>query len=156
MADIGKIVAQANIDGWIADHRAVYVADGEAGHMWDSGTVGGPGLVPTLLLTTIGRKSGTERIMPLIYGPHADGVVVIASRGGTPEHPGWFHNLMAAGEATVQVATDVFQVRPRVVEGTERDQIWARMREIYAPYDAYQARTDRLIPVVVLERIDQA
>jgi deazaflavin-dependent oxidoreductase (nitroreductase family) len=112
--------------------------------------------VPTLLLTTIGRRTGTTRIMPLIYGPHADGVVVIASRGGTPEHPGWFHNLMAAGEATVQVATEVFRARPRVAEGAERDALWDRMRAIYAPYDDYQARTDRVIPVVVLERIAEA
>lgn len=150
--DVNEVVNKANVDGWISRHRAQYLEDGEAGHMWDSAEVGGPGLVKTLLLTTVGRKTGAPSIMPLIYGEFDGDYVVIASKGGTDSHPGWYHNLRAQDTVTMQVGNDVFEATARVAVDAERDDIWSKMTEIYAPYDDYQARTARQIPVIVLSR----
>ena len=144
---------QASIDGWIADHRKLYQADPAAGHMWDSKRPNSIGAVPTLLLTTRGRRSGNESIMPLIYGRTGNNYVVIASKGGAPKHPGWYHNLMTQNEVTVQVIDDIFQARTRVAEGEERGAIWNQMVEVYPPFANYQENTNREIPVVILEKI---
>src|SRR5262249_54457756 len=104
-------IVKASTEGWIAKHRATYQQDGEAGHLWDSSFAGGPGPLPTLLLTTRGAKSGTESVMPLLYGEVAGGYAIIASKGGAPRHPGWYHNLRAQPLVGVQVATDTFQAR---------------------------------------------
>lgn len=147
---IDEIVKRANTDGWIAHHRARYLVDGEAAHIWDSTEVGGPGPVPTLLLTTVGRRSGNVSTMPLIYGRVADDYVVIASKGGADRHPGWYHNLRAQATVTVQVANRVFDAEAFVLTGEQRTAAWDEMRTIYPPYDDYQARTAREIPVVAL------
>ncbi|MGR8920586.1 MAG: nitroreductase family deazaflavin-dependent oxidoreductase [Gammaproteobacteria bacterium] len=151
-------IIEASTSGWIAQHRELYLKDGEAGHLWDSTPAGGPGPLPTLLLTTIGRKSGKESIMPLLYGKVDGGYAIIASKGGDPKHPGWYHNLKAQDEVTVQVAKDVFKARPRVAAGDERARIWEQMAAMYPPFSEYQekasASTNREIPVVVLEPVD--
>jgi len=121
--------------------------------MWDSKTVGGPGPLPTLLLTTVGRKSGAKQLVPLIYGKTDDGVVVIASKGGAPEHPGWYRNLTANPEVDVQVGTDKFRAKASTVEGAERSKLWEQMVGIYPPYTEYQNKTQRTIPVVKLARV---
>jgi deazaflavin-dependent oxidoreductase (nitroreductase family) len=146
-------IKQASIDGWIANHRKQYQTDPATGHMWDAKRPGSTGPVPTLLLTTRGRRSGDESIMPLIYGRTGDDYVVIASKGGAPRHPGWYHNLMAQNEVTVQVIDDIFQARTRVAKDEEREVIWTKMVEIYLPYADYQEKTERQIPVVILEKI---
>ena len=146
MADFSKIP-------WIAEHIELYRTDPEKAHMWDSSALGGPGPIPTLLLTTTGRKSGEPRALPLIYGEHGDAYVVIASKGGAPSHPLWYENLVAKPECEVQVASRSFSARARVAEGEERAQLWAQLREIYPPYDDYQKATEREIPVVVLDPI---
>ena len=146
-------IVEASTSGWIAQHREQYLADGNAGHMWDSSPAGGPGPLPTLLLTTTGRKSGKESIMPLLYGEVDGAYAIIASKGGDPKHPGWFHNLMAQGDVKVQVATDVFEATTRVAEGEERSKIWDQMVAMYPPFGDYQVKAgDREIPVVVLEK----
>lgn len=148
-------VVKASQSGWIAEHRRKYLeSNGKEGHMWDSSPLGGPGLLPTLLLTTIGRKSGEARIMPLIYGDTASGgYVVIASKGGAAKHPAWYLNLLAQPAVDVQVATDKFSARARVAAGDERAALWAQQQALYPPYEEYQKRAgDREIPVVVLER----
>lgn len=147
---INEIINQANVDGWVANHRAQYLDDPASAHLWDSAEVGGPGPVPTLLLTTVGRKSGKVSAMPLIYGEFDGQYVVIASKGGTDRHPGWYHNLRAQDVVQVQVAEDRFDATHRVASAAERSDLWSRMRQIYPPYDDYQARTEREIPVVVL------
>ena len=144
---------QASIDGWIADHRKQYQTDPAAGHMWDAKRPNSTGPVPTLLLTTRGRRTGEESIMPLIYGRTGNDYVVIASKGGAPRHPGWYHNLMAQDEVTVQVIHDIFQARTHVAKDQERATIWTTMVDIYPPYADYQEKTKREIPVVILERI---
>jgi deazaflavin-dependent oxidoreductase (nitroreductase family) len=142
----------AKLPGWITEHIALYEKDPDAGHMWDSSALGGPGVLPTLLLTTTGAKSGQPRVLPLIYGKRGDDVVIIASKGGAPSHPAWFVNLEANPACRVQVARDVFDATARIAEGEERKELWEMMVDVYSPYTDYQNATAREIPVVVLER----
>ncbi|ACY98072.1 MULTISPECIES: nitroreductase family deazaflavin-dependent oxidoreductase [Thermomonospora] len=120
--------------------------DGAVGHDWEKGA-------PVLILTTKGRKSGQERKCPLIYQEHQGNYVVVASKGGAPDHPHWYLNLQADPEVRVQVKADKFTARARTAEGAERDELWAKMAAVWPDYDEYQKKTDRQIPVVVLERI---
>ena len=106
---------------WIAAHIELYRTDPEKAHMWDSTPVGGPGPLPTLLLTTKGRKTGAPRALPLIYGPAGNGYVVIASKGGMPQHPLWYENLVVNPDCEVQVGAKHVVVRARVAEGDERE-----------------------------------
>jgi deazaflavin-dependent oxidoreductase (nitroreductase family) len=128
----------------MAEHHARYVRTGGAsGHLWNG--------IPTLLLTTRGRRSGILRRMPLIYRRDGDAYVVVASNGGSPGHPGWYHNLRADPDVTIQVVSEVMPARARTAEGEERERLWAMMAAIYPNYDIFQGRTARQIPVVVLE-----
>jgi deazaflavin-dependent oxidoreductase (nitroreductase family) len=129
------------------EHVRRYVeTDGEEGYSWREGS-------HILLLTTTGRKSGTEHTMPLIFGEADGSQVLVASRGGAPEHPGWYLNLEANPEVGVQVKADTFRARARTAEGEERERLWKAMNEIWPHYDEYQTKTTRQIPVVVLDRI---
>jgi deazaflavin-dependent oxidoreductase (nitroreductase family) len=119
--------------------------DGEEGYHWRNGTT-------ILLLTTKGRKSGEERVNALIYRELDGNPVIVASRGGTPQHPGWYLNLREQPEVGVQIKDDRFTARARVAEGEERERHWKAMTEVWPDYDAYQRKTDRQIPIVVLER----
>ena len=134
---------------WIAEHIELYRTDPEKAHLWDSTHLGGPGLLPTLLLTTTGRKTGEPRALPLIYGTVGDSYVVIASKGGMPSHPIWYLNLEAHPECELQVGAKRLTARARVVEGEERERIWNQMVEVYPPYVDYKKATERIIPVVV-------
>ena len=138
---------------WIAEHIRLYRTDPEKAHMWDSTPLGGPGPLPTLLLITTGRKSGEQRSVPLIYGEADDGYVVIASKGGLPQHPIWYLNLQATPECELRVGPKRVSARARVIEGDERERIWGQMVGIYPPYTAYQKSTERTIPVVMLDPI---
>jgi len=144
--------AKAQLPEWIRDHIRRYLAsDGADGHLWDSSVAGGKGLVPTLLLTTMGRKSGTPQLLPLIYGKTPSGYAIVASKGGAPAHPSWYLNLLAQPEVGIQVGAEKQRARARTASGGERAALWKQMAEIYPPYDDYQRRTKREIPVVVLE-----
>jgi len=135
-----------NLPDWIKDHLRRYLeTDGADGHIWRG--------VPTLLLTTKGRKSGDWQTLPLIYGEADDACVLVASKGGHQHHPLWYQNLVAEPEVQVQVGADKFQARARTAQGDERDRLWGIMRNIWPQYDEYQAATEREIPVVVLERV---
>ncbi len=106
---------------------------------------------PMLLLRTVGRKTGQARTSALLYVPDGDDRVVIASKGGAPNHPGWFHNLVAQPDIEIQVGRERIPVRARIPEGDERERLWAKADEVNkGQYAAYQSRTDRTIPVVVL------
>jgi proline iminopeptidase len=118
---------------------------GGVGHIWKEGST-------ILLLTTTGRSSGRETTVPLIYGLDGDTPVIVASKGGAPEHPGWFRNLARNPEVGVQIMGERFRAHARVAEGEERERLWERMNEIWPHYDEYATRTEREIPVVVLER----
>jgi deazaflavin-dependent oxidoreductase (nitroreductase family) len=121
---------------------------GEVGHIWRRGA-------KTLLLTTRGRKSGNPTTAPLIYEQDGDTYVVVASKGGAPRHPGWYRNLVKDPNVEVQVMDDVFAAQARTATGEERERLWQLAAQQWPDYDAYQQRTDRQIPVVVLERVQQ-
>ena len=137
------------LPSWIAEHVKLYRKDPEQGRLWDSTPVGGPGILPTLLLTTTGRKSGEPRALPLIYGEADGAYIVIGSKGGMPSHPIWFLNLEAKPECELMVGAKAVSARARIAEGEERERIWAQMAEIYPPYNDYQrfgVLFDREIP----------
>jgi len=143
----------AYLPKWIVDHIELYRTDPEKAHYWDASAGGGQGLLPTLLLTTIGRSSGQPRPLPLIYRKVGNAWVIIASKGGAPAHPAWYLNLVAHPEVTLQAGRELVEARARTAEGQERTRLWQAMVEIYAPYADYQVRAgSREIPVVVLER----
>lgn len=120
--------------------------DGEVGHIWKEGST-------ILLLTTTGRKTGRETTTPLIYGLDGETPVIVASQGGAPDDPGWFKNLSRSPEVVVQIKGNRFRARARVAEGEERERLWELMNEVWPHYDEYATRTDRVIPVVVLDRV---
>jgi proline iminopeptidase len=128
--------------------KAYLETDGEVGHDWKNRT-------STLILTTTGRKSGEPRQNALIYGMAGDNPVIVASRGGTPEHPAWYLNLRDDPEVGVQIRGDRFDARARDATPEERPELWEQMAEIWPDYNAYQERTDREIPIVILERSDR-
>jgi deazaflavin-dependent oxidoreductase (nitroreductase family) len=117
---------------------------GERGYNWRGQTI--------LLLTTKGRVSGQERTTPLIHRTDDGRWVVVASKGGAPDHPDWYKNLRADPEATIQVKDERIPVRANVASGEDRTRLWRRMTETWPAYDQYQQKTSREIPVVVLER----
>jgi F420H(2)-dependent quinone reductase len=106
--------------------------------------------VPVLLLDHVGRKSGTRFTTPLLYLEDGPDLVVVASQGGLPKHPQWFHNLEANPDAQVQVGAELRLVRAHVADADERAALWPRLLELYADFATYQTWTDREIPVVVL------
>jgi deazaflavin-dependent oxidoreductase (nitroreductase family) len=118
--------------------------DGEEGHDWQG--------TQTLLLTTTGRRSGEQRTTPLIYGTHGDDYLVVASKGGSAEPPAWYLNLEAHPEVEVQVKGERFRTRARTATPDEKPELWRIMASEWPAYDDYQQKTDREIPVVVLER----
>jgi len=120
--------------------------DGEEGHIWREGST-------VLLLTTTGRKTGEKTTTPLIYDLDGDNPVIVASKGGAPEHPGWYRNLAKNPEVEVQIKGERFRARARTAEGEKRERLWRQMNEMWPHYAEYQQKTDREIPVVVLERI---
>jgi len=137
---------------WIAQHVKLYLEDPEKGHDWDSTPIGGPGVLPCLLLITRGRKTGNTIMLPLVYGQAGDAFVIIASKGGAPAHPAWYLNLLADPECEIQVRMERFRVNARTAQGAEREVLWQQQVEIYPPYNDYQLTAgERQIPVVVLE-----
>jgi deazaflavin-dependent oxidoreductase (nitroreductase family) len=130
---------------WAAKHTREYVeSDGKKGHKWRG--------VHTLVLTTTGRRSGDKRRNALIYGTDGDDYIVVASKGGHKNHPLWYLNLVADPNVQVQVLGEKFKARARAASPEEKKRLWPKMAKIWPEYDKYQARTDRDIPVVILER----
>jgi deazaflavin-dependent oxidoreductase (nitroreductase family) len=119
--------------------------NGEEGHDWNGSQV--------LILTTTGRKSGEQRDNPLIYGRSGDDYLVVASRGGTDDPPAWYLNLDANPETEIQVKGDRIKTRARTATPEEKPELWKEMTSHWAAYDEYQKKTDRQIPVVVLEPV---
>jgi len=125
--------------------------DGAEGHFVDFSRAGASAETPCLVLKTIGRKSGEAKLLPLIYGKDGDRFVIVASKGGAPKHPAWYLNLEANPEVGFQVGRKKYKGAARAAAGAERERLFKMMAGVFPPYDAYQARTDREIPVVVLE-----
>jgi deazaflavin-dependent oxidoreductase (nitroreductase family) len=140
---------------WQIDHFNRYVSSGGTdGHMY---TVTPPGYaemtVPSLLLTTIGRKSGEKFIFPLFYGVTGNSYIIVASKGGAPDHPGWYKNLVANPQVDVQVGSKKFEAKARTVTGEERARLWQEALKFWPPYADYEKKTERQIPVVVLDPV---
>jgi proline iminopeptidase len=119
---------------------------GAVGHIWRQGST-------VLLLTTTGRTTGQKRTIPLIYAQDGNRYVIIASKGGAPEHPGWYQNLDKTPEVELQVKDEVFRARAHTAKGEERERLWRKATQVWPAYDDYAKYTTREIPVVVLERI---
>ena len=137
--------------GWQQRHVALYLeSDGAEGHVLDFNRPGVP-LVNCLLLQTTGRKSRAAKTTPLIYGTDGGGFVIVASRGGAPNHPAWFLNLRDKPEVRFQVADKKYQGIARIAAGAERERLFRMMAGLFPSYDDYQAKTAREIPAVVLE-----
>ncbi|MBV9997253.1 MAG: nitroreductase family deazaflavin-dependent oxidoreductase [Caulobacteraceae bacterium] len=133
-------------------HLELYLkTDGAEGHVADFRPIGGLEETPCLLLKTTGRRTGKPSLLPLIYGKEGKDFVIVASKGGAPENPGWFLNLQASPEVEFQVAAKKYKGVARVTKGDERARLFAMMDVVYPPYTSYQAKTTREIPVVVLE-----
>jgi deazaflavin-dependent oxidoreductase (nitroreductase family) len=130
---------------WITEHMDRYVAtNGADGHIFNG--------VPTLLLSTTGKKSGQKIMTPLIYGRDGDRYLVVASMGGAPTHPKWYTNLVADPQVGIQVLAEKFEATARPAGDPEKPALWATMAKIWPAYNDYQKRTTRQIPVVVIER----
>jgi deazaflavin-dependent oxidoreductase (nitroreductase family) len=133
-------------------HALEYLrSGGTRGHIWDFTPVGGYPWATCLLLETFGAKSGERRLAPLLYAPMDGGFVIVASKGGAPNHPGWYHNIRAAKEITIQIATQAFNCAWSEPEGSDRTRIWGNMVDLYPPYADYQKGTDRTIPLVLFK-----
>lgn len=128
-----------------AEHVRVYrETAGRRGYDWRGTTI--------LLLTTTGHSSGELRTTPLIHRTDGDRWVIVASKGGAPNHPAWYENLQADPRASIQVMGEEIPVVASTASGEERTRLWALLAEEWPAYDDYQRKTDREIPVVVLTR----
>ena len=139
-SDIGTDITLVG-DEHVRQYRAT---NGETGYMWNGATA--------LLLTTKGRKSGEDRTIAIIFKQVGDRYAIIASKGGAPAHPAWYLNALANPNVTLQIKGDVFEGVARTAEGAEREELWAESLKQWPNYDVYQSRTDRKIPVMVVER----
>src|SRR5438477_7919882 len=110
------------------------------------------GWAPLILLTTKGAKSGQPRVYPLMSVPYGDHYLAVASKGGAPENPLWYHNLLAHPDVTVEVGNETFAATARLLTGEEREQAFVKAIAVFPPYGEYQKKTDREIPVFLLER----
>lgn len=145
-----------NLPQWMVDHAHRYISSGGTdGHIYTIKREGVPELaVPSLLLTTTGRKSGEKYMFPLFYGQEGNSYFVIASKGGAPQHPGWYQNILANSEVEVQVGTAKIRARARTAVGVERADLWEKAVAIWPPFADYQLKSEgRVIPVVVLDPI---
>jgi deazaflavin-dependent oxidoreductase (nitroreductase family) len=135
-----------DLPAWITNHIDRYLrSNGADGHIWNG--------VPTLLLTTKGRRSGEPLTLPLIYGRAGSDYLIVASKGGDPRHPAWYLNLVAEPNVSLKVGFEEFPARARTAPAAEKGRLWPIMTKVWPAYDEYQAKTGRDIPVVVLERV---
>jgi deazaflavin-dependent oxidoreductase (nitroreductase family) len=147
-----------NLPQWMKDHAERYLqSGGTEGHIYTLSRPGADDLtVPSLLLTTTGRKSGQGYIFPLFYGRDGGSYFVIASKGGAPEHPGWYRNILANPLVGVQVGTETLQALARTATGEERERLWQQAVVFFPPYAEYAIKAGgREIPVVVLDPVSQ-
>jgi F420H(2)-dependent quinone reductase len=141
---------------WMKDHTHKYLSSGgKEGHMYTIDQPGRPKItVASLLLTTHGRKSGDKWMFPLFYGDHGKSYFVIASKGGAPDHPGWYKNLKADPNVEIQVGTKHMKARARTSSGEERARLWKQAVGFFPPYADYEKKAgSREIPVVVLDPV---
>jgi deazaflavin-dependent oxidoreductase (nitroreductase family) len=146
MTEVKKSALGTDITLMGDEHVRQYRAtDGAIGYIWNGAT--------TLLLTTKGRKSGEDRTIPIIFTKVGDAYVIIGSKGGAPEHPAWVLNIKSDPKVKVQIKGDTFDAVTRIAETPEREQVWAECVKNWPNYDIYQTRTERVIPVVMIEAV---
>jgi deazaflavin-dependent oxidoreductase (nitroreductase family) len=141
---------------WQVEHTNLYLrSGGKDGHVMKRTPPGGYPEMDTysLLLTTTGRNSGEKYVFPLYYGKAGNSYIIVASKGGAPDHPGWYKNLLTNPEVEVQVGTEKFKARATTTTGAERARLWQEALKFWPPYADYEKKTDREIPVVVLDPI---
>jgi len=144
-----------NLPQWMKDHVDRYLkSGGKDGHMYTTNFPNQPQrTVPSLLLVTKGRKTGKKHLFPLFYGEAGKGYFIVASKGGAPDHPGWYKNIQANPDVEVQVGTKTLKAKARTVSGSERAKLWDQAIVWWPPYVDYQKKTQREIPVVVLDPV---
>ena len=144
-----------NLPQWMKDHVERYLKSGGTdGHMYTANFPGmKPLTVPSLLLVTKGRKTGAKHLFPLFYGNAGNGWFIVASKGGAPDHPGWYKNLLVNPEVELQIGTKTVKARARTVSGAERQKLWDDAVKWWPSYVDYQKKTPREIPVVVLDPV---
>jgi deazaflavin-dependent oxidoreductase (nitroreductase family) len=147
VSTLGRVARRLGYRGWQQftqlHVRAYRASGGRLGKRYKG--------APVLLLDHVGRKSGRHMTSPLIFGEDGDDLILVASFGGAPRDPFWWPNLKASPETTVNVFGDVRRVRARQATAEEKARIWPKMVEVYPPYEDYQGKTSRDIPVVILE-----
>lgn len=143
-----------DLPDWLTNHLELYRSDPARAHDWDATAVGRPGIVPTLLLTTTGRRSGNPLTLPLLYQPAGAGFLVVGSKGGGRRHPAWYLNLQTEPACSVQVGRFLYQCNATITDGETRERYWDLMTRVWPMYNDYQARTERLIPIVLLQTTD--
>ena len=111
------------------------------------------GRAPLILMTTKGAKTGQERVYPLMAVPYDDSYLAVASKGGAPTHPQWYHNLMAHPDITVEVGTETFPARAELLSGEERAKAFAKAAQVFPLYSTYQQKTTRELPIFLLKRV---
>jgi deazaflavin-dependent oxidoreductase (nitroreductase family) len=147
--------AKAALQASIGAHLTAYLqSGGRVGHVIDGRPSGAYLFGTTCLIRFKGRKSGRTMITPLSYADRGGEVVIVASKGGAEAHPAWYLNLTAAPEVDFQIATQAFRATWREPEGAERRKIWDFMADCYPFYTAYQQRTERQIPVVMMKAVE--
>ena len=147
------------LQAFVADHLSRYLStNGEDGYWLDASLFGGKGMIPSLLLTTTGRKSGNRITTPMMFmqfGPEEHpAYVVVASKGGAPDAPNWYLNLQANPQVQVQIRANQFSAAARTANAAERAVHWPQLVALFPGFERYQSRTERQIPVVILEAVE--
>ena len=144
-------IASKTLPDFIVAHLRHYAEDPVKAHLWDASAYGGSTQQPILLIVTKGSKSGNTSILPLVYAMDGDEYIIVGSAGGSPKHPAWYLNMVAADmRAEIQVADKHYRVKGRLLNGDERAQKWRKLAAAYPPLDGYVQKTDREIPLVML------
>lgn len=155
MSDESAAEIRGTRKDFMTEHREMYLRSGGAqGHIMDISAVGGHAFTTHCMIRYVGRKSGKVFITPLIYGDIGGEVVIVASKGGADEHPAWYLNIRDSEHVDVQVATQAFRATLREPGGAERERVWAFMVEVFPSYAAYQASTERKIPLVMMKPVE--
>jgi deazaflavin-dependent oxidoreductase (nitroreductase family) len=155
MSDESASAIRETRKDWVSEHREMYLGSGGVqGHIMDITAVGGHAFTTHCMIKYTGRKSGKVFITPLIYGDIGGEVVIVASKGGADEHPAWYLNIRDSELVDLQIATQAFRATWREPHGDERTKVWAFMVDVFPAYAAYQASTERLIPLVMMTPVE--
>jgi deazaflavin-dependent oxidoreductase (nitroreductase family) len=150
--DIQGVTIPAGTAEWAGQHRKLYLdSGGEQGHVMDITGAGGFPFATHCLIRYVGRKSGRTMINGLCYGSIGGEVVICASKGGAPDNPQWYGNILASPTVDFQIATQAFRATWREPDGAEREKVWAFMVDCFPFYATYQARTPRVIPLLMMK-----